>query len=206
MGFLATVAEFLRSKTGEAPTPEVKCNLGGDDAVTGYHFAPPGVDAQPLAGDLVYLGEDLGRGNAQALAYQDPKNEGTAGPGEWRAYSRDENGAVTAEIWIMADGSILLQNVVKASSVELTADGAFKVDNGTVVVELGADGKISITNGQATAELGSDGAIELSNATGGIAVDASGNVTATTPLGSFGAGTHTHTTPFGPSGPPMPGT
>lgn len=172
MGFLATVREFLRSTVGGAPTPEVKCDLGGDDAVTGYHFTPPGVDAQPLAGDLVYLGDDQGAGIAQALGYQDTKNAGVAGAGEHRTYARASDGSIVAEIWAKADGSILIRSVLAGSTVALAADGA----------------------------------IDLSNSTGGVAVDAAGNVTATTPLGSFGAGTHTHTTPFGPSGPPIPGT
>lgn len=189
MGFLASVREFLRSKVGGAPTPEVKCDLGGDDAVTAYHFTPPGVDARPLPGDLVYLGDDQGAGNVQALGYQDPKNEGVAGEGECRSYARAGDGSVVAEIWAKADGSILIRSALAGSTVE-----------------LGADGGVAVTTASATAALGADGAIDLSNATGGIAVDAAGNVTATTPLGTFGAGTHTHTTPFGPSGPPIPGT
>lgn len=172
MGFLATVVEFLRSTVEGVPTPEAKVDRGGNDTVTGYQFGPPGIDAHPLPGDVAYLGDDLGKGSAQILGYQDPKNAGTAGAGEHRLYSRSSDGLIVAEIWLKADGSILISNAVGASTVELAADGA----------------------------------IALSNATGGIAVDAAGNVTATTPLGQFGSGTHTHTTPFGPSGPPIPGT
>jgi hypothetical protein len=54
--------------------------------------------------------------------------------------------------------------------------------------------------------LGPDGSARLGNALGELALDAAGNVTWTTPLGTNGAATHTHTTPFGPSGPPIPGT
>lgn len=172
MGFLATVVEFLRSSDQGTPTPEVKVDRGGADTVTGYHFAPPGTDAPPLAGDVAYLGDDLGAGNAQAVGYQDPKNAGVAGPGEHRIYARDASGTLVAEVWVKADGAILARSVPGGSSVELAADGS----------------------------------ISLANATGGLAIDAAGNVVATTPLGTFGAGTHMHLSPFGPTGGPIPGT
>ena len=172
MGFLATVVEFLRSTDQGVPTPEAKFDRGGDDTVTGYHFAPPGTDARPLPGDVAYLGDDLGAGNAQAVGYQDPKNAGVAGAGEHRLYARAPDGTVVAEVWLKADGSILVRSVLAGS----------------------------------TAELGADGAISLSNALGGLAIDAAGDVVATTPLGTFGAGTHGHNSPFGPIGPPIPGT
>lgn len=172
MGFLATVAEFLRSLDQGVPTPEVKCDRGGEDAVTAFHFTPPGTDAAPLPGDLVYLGDDLGAGNAQALGYQDPANAGRAAGGEHRIYSRAADRTPVAHVWLKADGSIVIESELAGSSVTL----------------------------------GPDGAITAENAAGGWSVDAAGNVTATTPLGTFGAATHTHTTPFGPSGPPIPGT
>lgn len=187
MGFLASVVEFLRSNVEGVPTPEAKCDRGGNDTVTGYQFAPAGSDAQPLPGDVAYLGDDAGAGNAQILGYQDPKNAGLAGPGECRLYARASDGTIRAQVWLKADGSILLSN-----------------EHGTAT--LGPDGAISLTAGQASATLGADGAISLGNGTGSLAIDAAGNVTATTPLGTFGAGTHAHTSPFGPTGPPIPGT
>jgi hypothetical protein len=172
MGYLANVAEFQRKADQGTPTPEVKCDNGDGDPVTGGHFAPPGTDAPPLPGDVAYLGEDLGKGNAQAVAYQDPKNAGVAAAGEHRTYARAGDGSIVGEIWQKGDGSILVRSVLGASSAELCADGA----------------------------------IALSNAAGGLTIDAAGNVTATTPLGTFGAGTHGHNSPFGPIGPPIPGT
>lgn len=187
MGFLATVVEFLRSSDQGTPTPEVKLERGGDDPVTGFHFAPPGTDAHPLPGDVAYCGDDVGAGNAQALGYQDPKNPGVALAGEHRIYARAADGTVKAQVWLKADGSILVSN-----------------DLGSA--ELGPDGALSLASPQASATLGADGSISLANAVGGLAVDAAGNVVATTPLGTFGAGTHTHASPFGPTGPPIPGT
>ena len=206
MGRLASVTEFLRNTDQGTPTPEVKCDAGDGDPSTVGHFSPPGTDAQPLAGDVAYLGEDVGRGNEQATGYQDPKNPGVAGPDEHRIYSRAADGSIVAEIWAKADGSILVRSVLAGSSAELAADGSVSIATASASAELGADGSVSIATASASAELGSDGSIDLSNGAGGVAVDAAGNVTFTTPLGTFGAGTHTHTTPFGPSGPPIPGT
>jgi hypothetical protein len=172
MGFLATVVEFLRSSDQGTPTPEIKFDRGGEDTGTAFHFAPPGTDAQPLAADVAYLGDDIGAGIAQALGYQDPKNAGVAGAGEHRLYARAAGGTLVGEIWLKADGSILVRSVLAGSS----------------------------------AELGADGAISLANAAGGLAIDAAGNVTAKTPLGTFGAGTHMHLSPFGPTAGPIPGT
>ena len=79
---------------------------------------------------------------------------------------------------------------------------------GVVAVSLWlkADGTIVASNpGGAVLELAPDGAVHVGNALGSIAIDAAGNVTWTTPLGTNGAATHVHPTPFGPSGPAIPG-
>jgi hypothetical protein len=80
---------------------------------------------------------------------------------------------------------------------------------GVVAVELWlkGDGTLVATNpAGGVLELGPDGSARLGNALGELALDAAGNVTWRTPLGTNGAATHTHPTPFGPSGPPIPGT
>jgi hypothetical protein len=80
---------------------------------------------------------------------------------------------------------------------------------GVVAVDLWlkADGTLVATNlAGGELVLGPDGSGSVGNALGNVAVDALGKVTWTTPLGTFGGDTHTHTTPFGPSGPPIPGT
>lgn len=169
MGFLATVVGFTRSVFAGAQAPEAKVTRGGNDSVTALHFAPPGDDSYPLPGDLVYLGDDEGTGAAQILGYQDPSTAPAAQAGEKRIYARSGPGVSSCEIWLKADGTVLVSN--PSGSLELTPSG-------TVLV---------------------------SNATGSIELTASG-VTVTTPLGTFGASTHMHTTPFGPSGPPIPGT
>lgn len=187
MGFRADVKEFTRSTVEGAHAPEAKCDRGDGDGVTAYHFAPPGDDSQPLAGDDAFLSEDEGSGNVQALGYVDPTTEPKAGPGEKRIYARSEPGTVACEVWLKADGTIT-------------------VTNGTATFELAPDGIATLSNENGSIELAADGAASVSNGQGSIDLDAAGNVTVTTPLGTFGAATHTHTTPFGPSGPPMPGT
>lgn len=81
---------------------------------------------------------------------------------------------------------------------------------GALAVELWleADGTLIARSTLAGAELtlGPDGSVRAGNAFGELAVDAAGAVSWRTPLGQNGAATHTHPTPFGPSGPPIPGT
>jgi hypothetical protein len=170
VGSLGDVKEFTRSVVEGKQTPEVKVDRGGDDAISAYHFAPAGDDSQPLPSDLAYLGEDTGTGNAQALGYQDPDSAPVAGAGEKRIYARSGPGVVACEIWLKADGTVLLKNA--QGSLELTVDGTAR----------------------------------LSNALGSLELAAAGGATVTTPLGTFGATTHMHTSPFGPTGPPIPGT
>lgn len=80
---------------------------------------------------------------------------------------------------------------------------------GAVAIELWlkADGSLVATGlAGGVLALGPDGSGRVGNALGELAVDAAGNVTWKTPLGTNGAATHSHSTPFGPSGPPIPGT
>lgn len=80
---------------------------------------------------------------------------------------------------------------------------------GVVAVELWlkSDGTLVARNPTgARLELGADGSARLATGLGELAIDPAGNVTWTTPLGTFGAATHQHATPFGPSGPPLRGT
>jgi hypothetical protein len=71
---------------------------------------------------------------------------------------------------------------------------------------LKADGTIEIENDAGSVEITPEGNLVLSNDLGSIEVDALGDITFSTPLGTFGAATHMHSTPFGPSGPPIPNT
>lgn len=151
MGFLATVTAFARTVTGGEQTPEV--TLDHNDGATAYHFAPAGDDAPPLPGDLAFCPDDAGKGGAQVAGYQDPKLAGLASGGDKRIFSRSGPGVVAAEVWLKADGSLVVRNGL-----------------------------------------------------GELAIDAAGNVTWKTALGTNGAATHTHGSPFGPTTAPIPGT
>lgn len=172
MGLLATVIAFTRSVVAGAQTPEAKLTAGGDETLTAGHFSSPGDDAHPLPGDVVFVSDDEGQGNGQIVGYQDPKTSPVAAAGEKRIYARSAPGVVAAEVWLKADGTLLLKNAVT------------------------------------TLELKPSGEATVGNAVGSIKLDGSGLVTFTAPLplGSVGSHTHTHTTPFGPSGPPIPNT
>lgn len=79
---------------------------------------------------------------------------------------------------------------------------------GVVAAEiwLKADGSIvAVTANGGRFELGADGSALIAGALGELAVDALGNVTVTTPLGTIGVATHTHTIPSGVTGPPVAG-
>jgi hypothetical protein len=51
-----------------------------------------------------------------------------------------------------------------------------------------------------------DGTLILRNPLGSVELAPTGKVTITTPLGAFGADSHAHLSPFGPTGGPIPGT
>jgi hypothetical protein len=168
-GVLGDVVEFLRSVIGGKQAPEAKVDRGGGDAITAYHFASPGDDSQPLPGDVAYLAPDDGTGTAHILGYQDPETTPVAEAGEKRIYARSGPGTLACEVWLKADGSVVISNDVGS-------------------VTLGPGGTLRAENSLASAELTTSG------------------FTVQTLLGTFGATTHTHTTPWGPSGPPIPGT
>lgn len=151
MGFLATVLSFSRRVVSGAQAPEARVDRGGGNTMTAFHFSAPGDDSHPLPGDVAYLGDDAGRGATQVLGYQDAETAPVAGAGEKRIYARSGPGEVSAEVWLKADGSLLLKN--EKGSIELQITGHVKVS---------------------------------------------------TPLGAYDWATHTHQTPFGPSGPPIP--
>jgi hypothetical protein len=54
--------------------------------------------------------------------------------------------------------------------------------------------------------LKSDGTVVVSNTLGRLELLPDGNVTVTTPLGSYGVATHVHGSPFGPTTAPIPNT
>ena len=78
---------------------------------------------------------------------------------------------------------------------------------GTVACEIWwkADGSVVISNDAGSVTLGPGGTLRAENSLASMELTTTG-VTVTTVLGPVGATTHQHPTPFGPSGPPLPGT
>ncbi len=123
-------------------------------------------------------------------------------PGD-NAYAGDDVGAGAAQAVgyqdpktppVATGGEVRLYS--RSGPGVVAADVWLKAD-GTIVARTVAGGVF---------ELGPDGSMRAGNAVGELAVDPAGVVTWKTALGLNGAATHTHPTPFGPSGPPIPGT
>ncbi len=125
---LATVVQFLRSVRDSLKVPEVQVQPTADGLpITAEHYAPTGVDAVPLEGDTAVTAPGTGNGRWVVMGYMDTKNAGTAGPGEFRIYSRNSDGAIQATIWLKSDGSVVTNGV-------MTVDA-----NGNMVIGSSAD-------------------------------------------------------------------
>jgi hypothetical protein len=132
VGRIAFVVSFETNTDGGENIDDVKVDVGGGEVLLASHFTPPGVDARPLAGDYVATTSYPGGSEEAAVAYADADNEGAAGEGEVRLYSRDSTGAVVAAVHCKADGSIRIDN--DAGYIELQAGGMVDV-NGNLEVD-----------------------------------------------------------------------
>jgi hypothetical protein len=162
---LAEVKGVTRSDDGV----DVKCVMSDGEVVTAEHFAPPGDDSIPVAGDTVAIAETEGAGKYRVVAYDDPNNASKAENGERRTYARSADGEVVAEIWAKSDGSITVTSLKDGAGIELatTATGVINLNG----VEIDALGNISTPGG----------------------IDATLDVTAVN--GTASLGTHTHLFP-----------
>lgn len=132
MGIVATVL----SNDGK----DLKVDRGNGDNVTAQHFGPSGDDAPPLKNDYSVLGSAKGSGNASAVAYRDQKAENyIAKAGEKRIYSRDESGAVKAEVYLKADGTIEGKNEKAAVILFPTGEVSINNGSGSFIMEPGGD-------------------------------------------------------------------
>lgn len=129
---LSTVTQFIRRTLDALFISEVQVTPSADTLpVTAEHYAPPGIDAVPLAGDTACQVPGAGRSGAAVVGYMDTANEGAAAGGEVRIYARGSDGsedgiAVVCTVWVKADGSVLLSN--GNGSVTLEADGKVVAD------------------------------------------------------------------------------
>lgn len=142
MGILARVVAFARTVVEGARAPEVRVDDGSGAVRTPYHFSAPGDDSQPLPGDIAHVAPAAGAGFGSAVGYQDPSTEPRAGGGEKRIYARSGPGVVACEVFLRADGSLVLSN--PAGSVELAPDGALVLRNALASLELSAAGTASL--------------------------------------------------------------
>ena len=132
MGIVATVL----SNDGK----DLKVDRGNGDNVTAQQFGPSGDDAPPLKNDYSVLGSAKGSGNASAVAYRDQNPENyKAQAGEKRIYSRDESGAVKAEIHLKNDGTIEGKNEKAAVILSPTGEVSINNGSGSFIMEPGGD-------------------------------------------------------------------
>lgn len=180
MGRIVIVENFARAmRQNGANVSDVIVNPGGGANITAEHFADPGDDSFPLTTDYAVAVQTIRKGGMALAGYVDPINSPKAQAGEKRIYARDSGGASICEIWLKADGSILVSN-----------------DQGSI--ELASGGDINIMNSGGHITMASGGDIDLN----GVTIDASGNVSMPALLDVAGKDFATHTHIGSPTAPP----
>lgn len=138
MGRIVIVEKSERAEVDGAQVLDVVIDPGGKDLTTAPHFGAPGDDSKPLPGDTAVTVETQGSGEEVVVGYLDEKNAGIAKDGERRIYARDSDGVVVAEVYIKADGSVLVKN--DKGYHEIKADGIIEMngsaDNAVAFADL----------------------------------------------------------------------
>ena len=150
MGRIAKILSFTRRVVNGIFFSDVKMNPDGGSNITGEHFADSGNDSPPLPDDTAVTVGIQRNGGQVPVGYIDTKNAGVAVPGEARIYGRDNAGIKINEIYLKADGSILIANFFSGSEIELKADGAVLITNGFGSFELKLDGTIDMNGATVT--------------------------------------------------------
>ena len=190
MGRIARLIAFIRVVAGAVRSSDVQVDPDGGSIVTASHFADSGDDSYPLATDYVCVIDTQRTGSAAVVGYADPSNTPKAQEGDKRIYARDvASGAAVNEVWLKADGSILINNA--SGSIELKADGEIMSLNNGGLIKLAPSGILSI---EATDRV--DITAPTVNITGDIVVT-SGDVVAD----GISLKTHTHNIQGGSSAP-----
>jgi hypothetical protein len=129
-GTLATVLTTERG-TAEDGTPitDIRVDAGAGDVHTAELYQPPGVDSLPLPGDSALLQEAPGTGIKAVVGFDDPVNQGKAGEGEHRLYSRTSAGSLAADVWLKADGSVHIEVHDLAARVYVKTPGPVIIDS-----------------------------------------------------------------------------
>lgn len=125
MGRIAEVQTTRRVADADGEGLDVQCDPGGGANVTAPVFGPPGTDAVPLPGDFVALEDSTGTGAEQATGFADVRLTGRAQPGEVRLYARKVDGSLAIELWLKADGTLVIGSGgdVTINGVTITAQG-----------------------------------------------------------------------------------
>lgn len=150
MGLIGRAISSVRGTFRGAAARVVKFDVGGGDIRTGVQYQPPGEDSASLPGDFVYCASSPRTGALQVLGAVDPLEQpagpaGAVGPGGKRIYSRDENGAIQAQVTLLSDGTVDISNasgvrvtVSTVGAITLTSAGGQEINiNGATINDSG---------------------------------------------------------------------
>lgn len=107
MGLTGEVLEIKRVEVDGRKLLEVRADCAGHE-LEGVAYQAPGLDAPPLADDLVVMVETARNVDGAAVGYVDTVNAGKAEAGEFRVYARKADGSIPCEIYLKKDGSIVV--------------------------------------------------------------------------------------------------
>lgn len=131
MGRIVTITNFERAmRENDSRVSDVTFDHGGGANLTGEHFSSPGDDSYPRLTDYAFIVHNSRQGGYSIVGYADAINTPKALIGDKRIYSRDASGAGIGEVWLKADGSILVNN--PNGSIELKADGSADINGVTI--------------------------------------------------------------------------
>lgn len=147
-----------------AKLSESKVNTGGGFIINAEHFASPGDDSYPLAGDIVNI-VPLPRSSGNdgvATGYADVKNTKKAQPGDKRIYSRTAEGIAISEVWLKNTGEIVVSN----------ANGTFTLEPGGTIdlngVRIDPSGNITTPGTITASDATLDGKVFSEHLHGGV--------------------------------------
>ena len=122
-GTLATVVAVERKVDNGVHMTDVEVDAGAGDTTTAELYQAPGEDALPMAGDSALLQEAPGSGVKAVVGFDDPRNAGSAEPGERRGYSRQADGTPAAEYHLKANGDVVIRSFVQTGKIFIESAG-----------------------------------------------------------------------------------
>lgn len=162
MGRIAKIIDAIRGTRNGAKITDIKADPGGQDIAQAEQFNTAGDDSHPLPNDYAIFVQ-LPSGAYACVGNIDPKNAQTAERGERRIYSRNAAGEQVAEIWLKADGTIILDN--DEASITIKPDGEVETTNGSAASTIKPDGEVETTNGAGFYTLLANGTVDINGFT-----------------------------------------